>query len=101
MRQLEARQYALPGQEQEKRKYTKRNTEYWQTDISKTGKKRPRPKVSDNQNDVAATSTSSSSTTVDLKKLTVKELREEINARGLKPKGLSKMNKTQLLSLLQ
>ena len=57
--------------------------------------------MSDNQNDMAATSTSSSSTTVDLKNLMVKELREEINARGLKPKRLSKMNKTQLLSLLQ
>ena len=99
--QLEARQYALRGQEREKRKYIKRKTEYWETDISETRKKRPRPKVSDNLNDVAATSTSSSSTTVDLNKLTVKELREEINARGLKPKRLSKMNKTQLLSLLQ
>ena len=60
----------------------------------------PRPKVSDNQNELAATSTSSSSTTVDQKKLTVKELREQINAKGLNPKGLSKMKKTQLLSLL-
>ena len=97
--QLEAGQYALRGQEE--RKYTKRKTEYWETDVSETRKKRPRPKVGDNQNEVAATSTSSSSTTVDLKKLTVKELREELNAKGLKPKGLSKMNKTQLLSLVQ
>ena len=36
-----------------------------------------------------------------LSKLTVKDLRDEIHARGLKQKGLKKMNKTQLLSLLQ
>jgi len=99
--QLEARQYALRGQEREKRKYTKRKADYWESEISETRKKRPRPKVGDDQNEMAATSTSSSSITRDLSKLTVKELRHEIHARGLKPKGLSKMNKTQLLSLLQ
>ena len=101
--QLEARprQYTLRGQERERRKYSKRKTDYWETEISETRKKRPRPKVRDHQNEVAATSTSSSSTTRDLSKLTVKELRDEINARGLKPKGLSKINKTQLISLLQ
>lgn len=37
--QLEARQYALRGQERGKRKYTKRKTEYWETDISETRKR--------------------------------------------------------------
>ena len=36
--QLEARQYALRGQEREKRKYTKRKTDYWETEISETRK---------------------------------------------------------------
>lgn len=98
--QLEARQYALRGLEREKRKCKKRKTDFWEAEISKTRKKRPRQKVSVNQNDVAATSTSSSSTLKDLSQLTVKELRNEINARGLMPKGMSKMNKTQLISLL-
>lgn len=98
--QLEARQYALRGLEREKRKCKKRKTDFWEAEISKARKKRPRRKVSVNQNDVAATSTSSSSTLKDLSQLTVKELRNEINARGLMPKGMSKMNKTQLISLL-
>lgn len=98
--QLEARQCALRGLEREKRKCKKRKTDFWEAKISKTQKKRPRRKVSVNQNDVAATSTSSSSTSKDLSQLTVKELRNEINARGLMPKGMSKMNKTQLISLL-
>lgn len=98
--QLEARQYALRGLEREKRKCKKRKTDFWEAEIRKTRKKRPRRKVSVNQNDVAATSTSSSSTLKDLSQLTVKELRNEINARGLMPKGMSKMNKTQLISLL-
>ena len=42
--QLEARQYALHGQEREKRKYTKRKTEYWLTDISETRKKSQGPR---------------------------------------------------------
>ena len=99
--QLEARQYALRHQEREKRTYIKRKTAYWENEISETRKKRPRPKVSDENDGNEAATTSSSRTTLDLSKKTVKELREEINARGLKPKGLSKMNKKQLLSLLQ
>ena len=57
--------------------------------------------MSDDRHEVAGTSTCSTSTTVDLSKLKAKELRKEINAMGLKPKGLSNMNETQLLPLLQ
>lgn len=99
--QLEAGQYALCGQEREKRQYRKRKSAYWETEISETRKKRPRPKVSDKSYGNEVTTTGSSSATLDLSKLTVKELRNEINARGLKPKGLRKMNKKQLLSILQ
>ena len=53
------------------------------------------------RHEVAGTSTCSTSTTVDLSKLKAKELRKEINAMGLKPKGLSNTNETQLLPLLQ
>jgi len=45
--------------------------------------------------------TSSSRATLDLSKLTVAELRCEIRARGLKPKGVSKMTKKQRISFLQ
>ena len=70
-------------------------------DKRETQKKRPRPKVSDKSYGNEVATTSSSSATLDLSKLTVKELRNEINARGLKPKGLCQMNKKQLLSILQ
>ena len=78
----------------EKRKHKKRKTDYWETENSKT-------KVSDDRHEVAGTSTCSTRTKIDLSKLKAKELRKEINALGLKPKGLSKMNETQLLPLLQ
>ena len=57
--------------------------------------------MSDDRHEVAGTSTCSTRTKIDLSKLKAKELRKEINALGLKPKGLSKMNETQLLPLLQ
>ena len=75
--QLEARQYALCGQEREKRKYTKRKTDYWETEISETRKKRPRPKVHDDKSANELGTTSSSSATLDLSKLTVTELRDD------------------------
>ena len=90
---VEARQ-CFVWSECEKRKHKKRKTDYWETENSKT-------KVSDDRHEVAGTSTCSTRTKIDLSKLKAKEPQKEINALGLKPKGLSKMNETQLLPLLQ
>lgn len=91
MLQLEVRRYALRNLEGEKRKYTKRKTDYWESEISESRKT--------NENEVRTAG--GPSATLQLSKMTLKELRHEVSARGLKPKGLAKMSKKKLPSLLQ
>lgn len=105
--QLEARQYALRDHEREKSKYTKRKTDYWESEIKEARHKKAREiqtelAESDEPNQPGSpAATPEPQPQQDITKMTVQELKMEIKARGIKVKGLSKMNKKKLLNILK
>ena len=98
--QTESRQWDLRQQERQKAQYTKRKLEYWGQGISQA--RRQRKQEIDNQySSVTPEDSMSSSTQAEnYSALTIKQLKDIVKNRGLKPKGLSKMKKKQLIDLL-
>lgn len=100
--QTESRQWDLRHQERQKATYTKRKLEYWGQGISQA--RRQRKQEIDNQYSSVTPeeSMSSSGQAEDYSTLTIyiKQLNDIVKNRGLKPKGLSKMKKKQLIDLL-
>lgn len=97
----EHRQWLLPHHERKKSQYTKRKLEYWNNGITETRKqRRSTPQISAEISDLMDDDVSLSTPTENLESLTVKQLREIIRERNLKPKGLSKLKKRQLLDII-
>ncbi|XP_028418693.1 uncharacterized protein LOC114544180 [Dendronephthya gigantea] len=106
---LEARQELLQKCERKKRKYEKQNHDYWEKGIVESQKKRVRStsKAIELNNENSSTVLNAPHTglneeqTIDYKKMTVKQLRQEIKSKHLQVKGLSKLNKNQLIDVLK
>ena len=100
--QLEARQQALNHCERKKRKYEKQNSEYWDTGIVDSRKKRMHSKgnVIESQGEASAANATEVPTT-NYKKMTVKQLVQEIKSRNLPVTGISKLKKEQLIDVLK
>ena len=95
----ESRQWDLKDQERKKGQYTKRKLEYWSNEISESTKKRRRAQDphATNQNDEIQVPTCPEYHNV----LSVKQLREIIKGKGLRPKGMSKLKKKELIEFIE
>ena len=95
----ESRQWDLKQHEREKATYTKRKLEYWVHDISEI-RKQKRSQIRNSsfseEEDILRPTPRE-----DLNKRTVKQLKEIVKERGLSTKGLSKLKKQELISLIE
>ena len=94
----ESRQWDLKHHERMKSQYTKRKLEYWTAQISEI-RKQKRPRYEDASDTIQDDDIPTLE--VNLKNLSVKQLKELIKERGLKPKGLSKLKKQELIAVLE
>ena len=101
--QHEYRQTVLKDNERSKRKYEKKDEEYWENGIVESRKKR----VHSSKNvevDGSQEPLEEPRDKTDMQEynnLTVKQLKDEIRLKGLKVKGISKMKKVELIEVLQ
>lgn len=94
----ESRQWDLKHHERKKGQYTKRKLEYWDSEITAIRRqKRSRSEADTTQDDEIPVPAPEEN----LKNLSVKQLREVIKEKGLKPKGLSKLKKKELIELIE
>lgn len=99
---LEHRQETLKHCEREKRQYCKRKTTYWEDGIIETRKKRMKACAREqHSNHSGADVQGNNSSTNEYIKMTVKQLKQEIKALGIKVPGIAKMKKSQLVELLK
>ena len=97
---MENRQWDLKKHERNKGNYTKRNRQYWDVEISQNRKKRRQiteAPILQEENEAADVATGS----LDYNSFTVAQFREEIKTKGLNQRGLSKLKKIELISLLK
>ena len=94
-----SRQWDLKQHEREKATYTKRKLEYWGNEIVKITKQ----KRSENGNLPLSEEEDmpGPAPRQDYNKLTIKRLKEIVKERGLSTKGLSKLKKRELISLIE
>ena len=96
---MESRQWDLREHERKKGNYTKRNHEYWDVDINQNRKKRKPltefPTLHEYVNSDVATGS------VNHRSFTVAQLREAMKSKGITRRGLSKLKKSVLISLLE
>ena len=99
--QLEGRQQALHHCEREKRKYEKQNSEYYNSGIVDSRKKRKHSRggASESQGKPPASNTSEVTGT-NYEKMTIKELIQNIKSQNLQVKGISKLKKAELIDIL-
>ncbi|CAH3041501.1 unnamed protein product [Pocillopora meandrina] len=99
--QLEGRQQALHHYEREKRKYEKQNSEYWNSGIVDSRKKRKHSRggASESQGEPPA-SNANEVTGTNYEKMTIKELIQNIKSQNLQVKGISKLKKAELIDIL-
>ena len=96
----ESRQWNLRHHERSKGRYTKRKLEYWNHGIAETRKqKRSHLQASPEatHDDEIPVPTPEEN----LNNLSVKQLRQIIKEKGLRPKGLSKLKKKELVELIE
>lgn len=98
--QTESRQWDLRHQERQKAQYTKRKLEFWGQGISQARKQRKQEIDNQYSSVTPEDNMSSSAQAENYSTLTIKQLKDIVKNRGLKPKGLSKMKKKQLIELL-
>lgn len=97
---VESRQWDLKEHQRNKGTYTKRNSEYRDVEISRMRKKRgpiDEAPILQEDDDTADTATS----LVDYNSFTVVQLREAIKSKGFNPRGLAKLKKAELITLLE
>lgn len=101
IRFMESRQWELKKHEREEGTYAKRNGEYWDVETSRVRKKRRSIDeahiLQEADDDTADTSTS----LVDYNSFAVLQLREEIKSKGYIQRGLAKLKKADLITLLE
>ena len=99
--QLEGRQQALHHCEREKRKYEKQNSEYYNSGIVDSRKKRKHSRggASESQGKPPASNTSEVTGT-NYEKMTIKELIQNIKSQNFQVKGISKLKKAELIDIL-
>lgn len=97
---MERRQWDLREHERKKGNYIKRNHEYWDVDINQNRKKRkPITEAPVLQDDDVTADVATGS--VNYKSFTVAQLREAVKNKGINRRGLSKLKKSELISLLE
>lgn len=94
----ESRQWDLKHHERMNSQYTKRKVEYWNTEISEI-RKQKRACCVDSPDTIQGDDIPTPE--VNLTNLSVKQLRELIKEKGLRPKGLSKLKKMELIELIE
>ena len=94
----ESRQWDLKRHERMKGQYTKRKLEYWNTEISEI-RKQKRARCEDSPDTIQDDDIPTPE--VNLTNLSVKQLRELIKEKGLRPKGLSKLKKMELIGVIE
>ena len=94
----ESRQWDLKHHERMKGQYTKRKLEYWTTEISEI-RKQKRAHCEDSPDTIQDDDIPTPE--VNLANLSVKQLRELIKEKGLRPKGLSKLKKMELIGVIE
>lgn len=92
----------LKHHEREKGTYTKRKLEYWNDNIQKLRQeKRAKYAETNLPDDTTQQSETTSPDSQELHKMKISELRKPIRERGIKVKGMSKLKKDGLVSLLK
>ena len=94
----ESRQWDLKHHERMKGQCSKRKLEYWNTEISEI-RKQKRACCVDSPDTIQDDDIPNPE--VNLTNLSVKQLRELIKEKGLRPKGLSKLEKMELIGLIE
>ena len=97
---LEHRQKQLQHHERQKRKYEKINETYWTEDIVESRKTRSRGEPREDNQPDSSNETQTNTFSTDYTKMTVNQLKQEIIARNLNNRGISKMKKNELIKLL-
>ena len=99
---IESRQWDLRNCQREKNCYRKRNLEYWNETIKRQRKERRELSMSTViTGDVNATTDVETCSIDDYSNFTVPQLRQKVRKMGLNRQGLSKMKKSELITLLQ
>ena len=97
---MEGRQWDLREHERKKGNYIKRNHEYWDVDINQNCKKsKPLTEAPILQDDDATADVATGS--VNYRSFTVAQLRKAIKSKGINQRRLSKLQKSELISLLE
>ena len=98
----ESRQLALKHNEHNKRRYEKKDENYWGSGIVDTRKKRAKASRNHVLHEIQQLPSSlQNETGLNYKDMTVHQLKDEIKSKGLKVKGVAKMKKCQLIKVLQ